>query len=163
MKERMRRLLWELLKDSKRSDRELAKVLGVSQPTITRLRHKLVDEGIIQGFTVIPEFTKLGYEIMAITLAKAKSSLRPDEQEKSEKLVLTNPSVIFVASGEGMGMNGVMISLHRNYADYVNFMQNLRSASMGHMEKADSMLVSLKPSAVIKPLSPAYLAEGEEI
>jgi DNA-binding Lrp family transcriptional regulator len=159
MKDRMRRLLRELLKDSKRSDRELAKVLGVSQPTITRLRHKLVDEGIIQGFTITPEFTKLGYEIMAITLAKAKTTLEPDKQERASKLVLTNPSVIFVASGEGMGMNGVMISLHRNYADYVDFMQNLRLGSIGYMEKVDSMLVSLKSSAVIKPLSPAYLAE----
>ncbi|MCW3980354.1 MAG: winged helix-turn-helix transcriptional regulator [Candidatus Bathyarchaeota archaeon] len=159
MKDRMKRLLRELLKDSKRSDRELAKVLGVSQPTITRLRHKLVDEGIIQGFTIIPEFTKLGYEIMAITLAKAKTTLEPDKQERARKLVLTNPSVIFVASGEGMGMNGVMISLHRNYSDYVDFMQNLRLGSIGYMEKVDSMLVSLKSSAVFKPLSPAYLAE----
>jgi DNA-binding Lrp family transcriptional regulator len=161
MKNRMRRLLWELLRDSKRSDRELAKVLGVSQPTITRLRHRLVDEGIIQGFTVMPEFTKLGYEIMAITLAKAKTTLGPDEQERAKKLVMTNPSVIFVASGEGMGMNGVMISLHSNYSDYVEFMQNLRLGSVGYMEKVESMLVSLKPGAVIKPLSPAYLAERE--
>ncbi len=157
----MRRLLWELLKDSKRSDRELAKVLGVSQPTITRLRHKLVDEGIIQGFTVIPEFTKLGYEIMAITLGKARTTLDSDEQERARNLVMTNPSVIFVASGEGLGMNGVMISLHRNYSDYMEFMQNLRSESMGYMEKVESMLISLRPSAVIKPLSPSYLADRE--
>ena len=45
MKKRMMSLLLELLKDSKRSDRELAKILGVSQPTITRLRHKLEKNG----------------------------------------------------------------------------------------------------------------------
>jgi predicted XRE-type DNA-binding protein len=38
MKERMMRILLEYLKDSKRSDRELAKIVGVSQPTITRMR-----------------------------------------------------------------------------------------------------------------------------
>ena len=42
MKKRMMSLLLELLKDSKRSDRELAKVLGVSQPTVTRMRQRLV-------------------------------------------------------------------------------------------------------------------------
>ena len=39
---RMMNLLLEFLKDSKRSDRELAKVLGVSQPTVTRMRQRLV-------------------------------------------------------------------------------------------------------------------------
>ncbi|NIQ06669.1 MAG: winged helix-turn-helix transcriptional regulator, partial [Candidatus Korarchaeota archaeon] len=34
-KELVQQLLRELLKNSKRSDRELAKVLNVSQPTIT--------------------------------------------------------------------------------------------------------------------------------
>jgi len=40
------KLLRELLKNSKQSDRELAKTLKVSQPTITRLRHKLEKSGM---------------------------------------------------------------------------------------------------------------------
>jgi len=64
MKKIMMRLLLELMKDSKRSDRELAKVLGVSQPTVSRMRSRLVKEGIIREFTVIPNFVKMGYEIM---------------------------------------------------------------------------------------------------
>ncbi len=43
MRKITRKLLSELLKDSKRSDRELAKVSGISQPTITRKRRKLVE------------------------------------------------------------------------------------------------------------------------
>ena len=48
MKERMMRVLLEYLKDSKRSDREIAKIVGVSQPTITRMRQRLVKEGAIR-------------------------------------------------------------------------------------------------------------------
>ena len=40
-------LLRELLKNSKRSDRDLAKSLGVSQPTLTRMRKRLEKEGYI--------------------------------------------------------------------------------------------------------------------
>ena len=47
-KELPQQLLRELLKNSKRSDRELSKILGVSQPTITRARTKLVNEGVIK-------------------------------------------------------------------------------------------------------------------
>ncbi len=39
--QRLIHLLYELMKDSKRSDRELAKAIGVSQPTITRMRETL--------------------------------------------------------------------------------------------------------------------------
>jgi DNA-binding Lrp family transcriptional regulator len=64
------KLVSELMKNSRRSDRELAKAVGVSEPTIGRLIKKLEKEGIIQEYTMIPDFAKLGYELMAITLAK---------------------------------------------------------------------------------------------
>jgi len=37
----------ELMKNSRRSDRELARVLGLSQPTVGRMMKKLEKEGII--------------------------------------------------------------------------------------------------------------------
>jgi DNA-binding Lrp family transcriptional regulator len=98
MKERMRRLLLELLRNSKRSDRELAKVLGISQPTVTRMRNALMEEGVVKEYTVMPNFAEMGYEIMAVTIAKARLTLTPEEQETAKKLVLENPQVIFVAS-----------------------------------------------------------------
>ena len=162
MKDIKKRLLLELLKDSKRSDRKLAEVLRVSQPTITRNRQRLVTEGIIQGFTAIPDFEKIGYQIMAITVAKARATLTPDEQKKAKKLVLENPRVIFVASAEGMGGNGVMISLHKSFRDYRSFMDNLMIESRGFMEKVDTMLVSLDAQMIMKPLSLAYLAKNED-
>jgi len=63
-------LLLEYLKDSDRSDREIAKVLGVSQPTVSRLKSKLVKEGLIRHFSAIPDFAKMGYEIMAFSFVK---------------------------------------------------------------------------------------------
>jgi hypothetical protein len=58
MKDIELRLLSELIKNSHRSDRELAKALNVSQPTISRLSQKLRKEGIIKEYTIVPDFTK---------------------------------------------------------------------------------------------------------
>jgi DNA-binding Lrp family transcriptional regulator len=44
MKDVELKLISELLKDSHRSDRELAKAVGVSQPTVSRLISKLRKE-----------------------------------------------------------------------------------------------------------------------
>ena len=55
-------LLFELMKDSHRSDRQLAKALGISQPTVTR-RRAMLEDSTIEGYTVIPKFGQIGFEI----------------------------------------------------------------------------------------------------
>ena len=155
-KKRMMSLLLELLKDSKRSDRELAKVLGVSQPTVTRLRSRLVTEGLIKEFTVIPDFVKMGYEIMAISCVKTK--MKNELEEKAEKWMKKYPNIIFVARAEGMGKNGIMISLHKDYADYSSFIEEHLLYWGDAIDDYGNMLISLK-GRIIKPLSLAYLAE----
>jgi DNA-binding Lrp family transcriptional regulator len=47
------RLMAELMKNSRRSDRDLAKAVGVSQPTIGRTIKKLEKEGYIKEYTPI--------------------------------------------------------------------------------------------------------------
>ncbi len=151
-------LLLELLRDSKRSDRELAKVLGVSQPTVSRMRSRLVKEGIIRDFTVIPDFVRMGYEIMAINCFKSKSS--KEITEKAKKWMMSKPNIIFAAAAQGMGKNGIMISLHRDYTDFSNFLVEVMAEDETVMKDYDTMLISLK-GRIVKPLSLKYLAEQE--
>ena len=60
MKEIELKLISELMKNSRRSDRDLAKAIGTSQPTVSRMIGKLEKEGIIKEYTMIPDFGKLG-------------------------------------------------------------------------------------------------------
>jgi DNA-binding Lrp family transcriptional regulator len=159
MKERMMSLLLELLKDSKRSDREIAKALGVSQPTITRMRQRLVKEGVIREFTVIPDFVKMGYKIMAISSFKSK--IGKEIEERAIKWTMSKPNVIFAARAEGMGKNAVVISFHKSYTDFSNFLSDLMLEGKNVVEGYDTLLISLE-GRIVKPLSLKYLAEAEE-
>jgi DNA-binding Lrp family transcriptional regulator len=162
MKKRMMNLLLELLKDSKRSDRELAKVLDVSQPTVSRMRSRLVKEGVIKEFTVIPDFTKMGYEIMAITCVKINEKMIMEIEKKAEEYMKTQPNIIFAGGGaQGMGKNGLMISLHDSYSDFSNFLTNHMIYWGDNIDDHFSILVSLR-ERIVKPLSLKYLAEKEE-
>jgi len=155
-------LLLELLKDSKRSDRELAKVLDVSQPTVSRMRSRLLKEGAIKEFTVIPDFVKLGYEIMAITCVKVKEKMIMKLEKKAEEYMKTQPSIIFAGGGaQGMGKNGVMISLHESYSDFSNFLKNHMAYWGDNIEDHFSILVSLR-ERIVKPFPLKYLTEQEE-
>ncbi len=160
-KELPHELLRELLKNSKRSDRELAKILGVSQPTITRARRRLVNEGIIRTFTLTPDLAKMGFEIMAITVGKFKVPSTAEVIEKGIKWMRDFPNVIFASRCEGMGKNAVIISLHKNYSDYSRFISTLRLNWRDRVEDHENLIISLQ-GLVVKPLSFEYLAELEE-
>ena len=85
------KILFELMKDSHRSDRQLAKALGVSQPTVTR-RRAMLEENFIEGYTVIPKFGQIGFDIAAITFLKSKLKGTTGEEKtqalyKNERMV----------------------------------------------------------------------------
>jgi len=163
MKKRMMSLLLEYLKDSKRSDREIAKVLGVSQPTITRMRSRLVKEGVIKGFTVIPDFVKMGYKILAITFVKSKVALGLEDaykaaHEKGTKWLIEQPNVIMSGGCRGMGMDGFMISVHKGYSDFNEFMFKHKRQLGDQVVDVQTVLVDLGGSELLKPLHLKYLA-----
>jgi len=143
-KELAQQLLRELFKNSKRSDRELAKVLKVSQPTITRTRHKLEKNGLIQDYTIIPDFRKMGFEILAINLVKIRPRiLSPETIEKARKYTEKYTNTIFASSGEGMGMTRVSISFYKNYTEYHKRINQLRTEWKDLIEDVKSFIVSI--------------------
>lgn len=137
-------MVQELLKNSKRSDRELAKVLGVSQPTITRARHRLERDGVIQDYTIIPDFKKMGFEIMALTFVKMRADvLLGETREKTKKYAAKFPNVILAYSGRGLGMTGVILSLHKNYTEYHKQLNMLRVDLKEITEDVQSFIVAI--------------------
>ena len=162
MKKIGKKLVAELMKDSKRSDRELAKVLGVSQPTITRSRRRLVEEGVIEGFTAIPDFAKLGYEIMAVTVGNyiEMSTRTPQLLEKGRKWMGRYPNIIFASRAEGMGKDAMMISLHKSYSDYMKFMKDMRLNFGEFMKNTESLIICMK-EPMAKPLT--FRGLGQDI
>jgi len=157
--DRMVQLLQELVKNSKRSDRDLAKILRVSQPTLTRMRKRLERDKYILDYTAIPNLTKLGFEIVAFTFLNIdKFDPKSGELdyalgEQAHKWLSHNSKIIFVSGGEGLhGKNCLMISVHRDFTDYADFITDFRTTWATHMREMESFLVSLK-AKMPKPFS----------
>ena len=142
-KELPQRLLRELLKNSKRSDRELAKVLKVSQPTITRVRHKLEESGMIENYTIVPDFRKMGFELLAITLAKIHPEILSEAGDRAKKFIAMFPNTMFASQGEGMGMNAVSISFHRNYTAYHKNLTLIRTEWKNLIQEVHSFIIPI--------------------
>ena len=157
-------LLYELMKNAKRSDRQIAKILGVSQPTVTRKRAMLEKE-VIDGYTVVPKWKRLGYEILAITLVKSQLKFASDEKmsnalKRSMEWLEKQPNVIMGSGCRGMGMTGVMISLHKNYAEFDEFLSSHREHLGELLEDVQTIVVNLSGKAFYRPLNFKYLAEA---
>ena len=157
------KIIAELMKNSKISDRKLADMIGVSQPTVTRHRARLERE-LIDGYTMIPKWEKLGYEILAITLVKVPLYVGSGETvknaiEKSMKWLEKHPNVIFGGECRGMGKTGIMFSLHKNYAALDDFLTNHRQQLGSFLEDVQTVIVNLAGKSVYRPLQLKYLAD----
>ena len=157
------KVLMELVRGARRSDREIAKAVGVSQPTVTRTRAKLEKEGWVKEYAVIPDLKKLGYELLVFTFMSFTED-RPELFEKARQWIKKQPCVIFANNGEGFGSNSVMISLHRNYASYSRLLTRLRRDWQPNLAGKQSFVISLDRSDLgIKQFSlRQMLAQCEE-
>ncbi len=141
-REKLVNLLYELTKDSRRSDRNLAKTLGLSQPSVGRLRKILEKEAILQ-YTAIPDLSYLGFDLMVFTLYRMKEPLQ-SIVEKAERWLNEQPNVLFLSEGQGMDADRVTISVHRDYADFSEFHQKFRREMNPHLETFKTFIVSLR-------------------
>jgi DNA-binding Lrp family transcriptional regulator len=160
------KLLFELMKNARRSDRELAKILGVSQPTVSR-RRGFLERELIDDYTAIPKWEKLGYEIFAITLVKTKPVFSTKEKyltvrKRGMTWLMKQPNIIMGGAIEGIGMNSFIFSIHKNYSDYDEFLHDVRLEMGDLIDEVQTLLVNLGARERVKPLNFKYLAELEE-
>jgi len=147
MKDIYVKLLLEMMGQCKRSDRELAKSMRVSQPTVTRARRWLEANGYITEYTLIPDFAKIGLELVAFTLIKARVEGKTEkDQEESEKktrvFLRSHSNVVMGLRGEGLGCDGMLVSLHKDFAEFTRFMRELKVETTG-LEVVGNFLASL--------------------
>jgi DNA-binding Lrp family transcriptional regulator len=163
MKDAELKLIYELMKNSRRSDRDLAKAIGVSQPTVTRIRSKLEKEGYISEYTMIPDFIKLGYQILALTFVKSRKGLDPEEVDKAREIArecskINRYGLITVERGIGLGYDGVIISYHKCYANYLELVNLLKQFTFLDLSSIESFMISLDDEVHYIPLSFKALA-----
>jgi DNA-binding Lrp family transcriptional regulator len=157
------RVLAELMKNSRKSDREIARVVGVSQPTITRLRTKLEKSGVIKEYTLIPDFKQLGYQIMAVvfmgkqetTDKKYRQELRKAAVELEDK---TPQACLTVVDGMGLDKGRMLIFLYKDYGDYTRGLETIRSLTHVEADELETFLVDLTDESLFRILSLKQIA-----
>jgi len=157
-------ILSELLKNSKMSDRKLAKKIGVSQPTVTRRRARL-EKDVIDGYTFVPEWEKLGYEILAFTFVKTIQTIgirekHEDATKRGTEWLMNHPNIIMSGGCRGMNTDGFSISVHKSYSDLDSFLSEHKRDLGDILTNIQTIIVNLGGNQILKPLHLKYLAEA---
>lgn len=161
-----RKILQELLRNSKISDRQLGKKLGISQATVTR-RRRILEREIIGDYTFIPIWSKMGYEIFAINLIKSKPSIATTEKyeairKKGQEWLMKQPNIIMAGGCQGPGVNAFAISVHRNYPDFDEFTRRFKLEWGEAIDDFQPILINLVGNQIVKPFNLKYLSQTEQ-
>ena len=156
------KVLSELMKNSRVSDRELAKRLGVSQPTVSRIRNKFEKEGYIKEYTYIPDFVKLGYNLMALTFIKRSEGSQEVNslfKEADKHAAKTGFDTVMAVSGMGCGYDAVVFSFHENYSAFLDRLREIKQFPSIDVEHVESFIVDLTDRRLYRELTFSTLAD----
>jgi DNA-binding Lrp family transcriptional regulator len=157
------RLVSELMRNCRRSDKTLAEILGTSTIAVNRMIKKLEKNRYIRGYSAVPNFPKIGFSILAITFAKLKQPITPEKLKKGRqdaKVMLSKESApaIIGMSGIGCEADPVLVTFHENYGGHLHYLRFLQSQSLVKVDGVKSFVVDLKDESQFLPLSFEYLA-----
>jgi DNA-binding Lrp family transcriptional regulator len=163
MKDTELKIICALMKNGRKSDRELAKDIGISQPTVSRTRKRLKKEGIIKEYTIIPDFRKLGFEIATVTLVKFVRELSAKDNDELRKYSQgyekeRSGAILMAMNGIGLGYNRVFISFHKNYASYVKDMNEVGTFPYVDQRHVESFMINLLDEKHFQPLTLSVIA-----
>jgi DNA-binding Lrp family transcriptional regulator len=175
MKPIERRLIAELMMNSRRSDRELAKAIGISQATVSRLIKKLEKDGFVREYTMVPDFRKIGFKIMAVIFLKLGQHHMLSQQElqemyrKARELEKNNPrNFLLVKNGIGLDHDMMVISFFHDYSEYASYIKMVKEESVSSLspfiktENINSFLINLEEETHYQLLTLSRIAKNLE-
>jgi DNA-binding Lrp family transcriptional regulator len=154
------------MKNSRRSDRELAHSIGVSQPTISRVIARLEKQGIIKEYTMIPDFEKLGYTLASLTFVSLRSKLTREEIQKAREITTHDmcnecPSeILMFERGMGMDYTGVIIAMHKDYSSYTKLRDRIKRYDFIDQLRTNSFIIDLQDKIHYRYITFSTLAKN---
>jgi DNA-binding Lrp family transcriptional regulator len=129
-----RKVLGEILKDSKRSYRDLAKAIGVSTATVINHVQRLESAGVIKDYTVRLDHERLGYELTVITeIIVSKGKLLEMEQEIAK---MPNVCAVYDITGE---TDAMVVAKFKSRSKLSDFTKGL--LAMPYIERTNTHVV----------------------
>ena len=129
-----RKLLRELLTNSKRSYRELAKAIAVSAATVINHARRLESGGVIKDYSVSLDNERLGYELTVVTeIIVSKGKLLETDEEIAK---IPNVCAVYDITGQ---TDAMVVAKFKSRSSLSEFTKRL--LSMPYVERTNTHVV----------------------
>jgi len=78
-----------------------------------------------------------------------------------EEWMIKQPNVVFAIEGQGMGWDGIFVSFHKNYSDFIEFMKKHNSELSEFLIDCQSFISDISPTTTRKPFHLKYLEKAK--
>ncbi len=120
--------------------------------------------GVIKEYTMIPDFNKLGYDLMSFTCVKMKQGLNSEEEKEFHKYVSKfekeHPHAELISvKGIGLNKDYAFVSFFKDFSTYCEINRLSRAVPYSDINEAQSFLVDLRDTGLRKVLSMSSIAK----
>jgi DNA-binding Lrp family transcriptional regulator len=131
---------------------------------VSRIRKRLEKEGFIKEYTIIPDFPKIGYKLMALTFLRLGKFYGPEEIKEirnkiREKLKTAPNEIVQFQKGTGLDYHGVIVSFHKDYAESRRFVDWIRTLNFVELDDMNQFIIRLDDEVQFRPLTFKTLAK----
>ena len=129
-----RKLIGELLRNSKRSYRELARAIGVSAATVINRVQRLESSGVIKDYSTRLDHERLGYELTVVTeIIVSKGKLLETDAEIAK---IPNVCAVYDITGQ---TDAMVVAKFKSRSSLSEFTKRL--LSMPYVERTNTHVV----------------------
>ena len=115
----------------------------------------------IKEYTYIPDFVKLGYSLMALTLIKRAEGSKEESslfKEANKYAVKMGFDTVMAVRGMGFGYDAAIISFHENYSAFLERIREVKQFPGIDVEDVESFIVDLTDKELYRQLTFSTLA-----
>jgi len=129
------RILDELIKDGRKSIVEIAKELDLPRATVQERLRKMVESGVIRRFVAIPDYSRIGKQVMAYVFVAFSNEGGLSQRKLAEEISRT-PGVyeVSVISGEW----DMLLKVRANSVEEIGKLVVDRLRAMRGIEKTET-------------------------
>ncbi len=128
------KILSILLKDARKSYREIAGELGVATSTVFNRVKALLRRGVVKGFVTLLDYAKLGYKLTALILIRVSRGKLTEVEREIAKF--TNVTCVYDITGE---FDVAVIGKFRDTSELSSFVKRL--LKMPYVERTVTSIV----------------------
>jgi DNA-binding Lrp family transcriptional regulator len=129
------RILAELVEDARATYAEIGEQVNLSAPAVKRRVDRMLDSGVIRGFTTVVDRSALGWETEAYVQVFRHGTIAPDELRRAW---IDIPEVVSAATVTGTA-DAMLHVLARDMRHLEEALEKIRSAA--DVERSESIVV----------------------